>query len=160
MECVRGHQPSTRHSRAAELLLELFQGVKRSRHHAQRWGINSRQREFPVKPPTNFGLWKAHGEHSASRQFLHHSPARCHKRERVFQREYSCQTSRNEFADTVADHGLRANSPADPELSERVLDSKNSWLRDDRIRDTSLRFICCSLRRIKQPAKILAQVWT
>ena len=114
MEGVRGLQWSTGDLALRELVSQLFDCIRRTRHDTKRRSVHGRERELVLEERLHLALRQAHGQHRAGGQLLHHASARGDQLERVFERKYSGQAGGHVFADAVSNHRLRVDAPTHP----------------------------------------------
>jgi hypothetical protein len=91
---------------------------------------------------------------------LHHLPSGSNKGESVLKGKNARETCGDKFADAVAQHPLRLDSPTHPELCERVFDYENGGLSQSRVCKAALFYFGCSLRRIQKRQEILGYMRT
>ena len=71
---------------------------------------------------------RAHTEHAAAGQILHHAAAVGDELHGILQREYTGQACRSELTDAMAQHRVRRDAPMHPQLGEAVVHREQGGL--------------------------------
>src|SRR5215467_9712683 len=160
MKRVRRYQAPGRDSFGGKFLFESIESGVWPRDDGKRRPVARRQVEPGFAGQARFHLFRLEADrnHPARRQTLHHAPARRYNPERVFQRKYTGKVRGDELSDAVPDHGFRPDAITHPEPGQRIFDGEDRRLRDYGVGDAAAIFVGNGQRRIKQRAKVLAEV--
>ena len=158
MERMRRLQPAADRAPIFELLFQRFDGVERSGRDAKRRRVHGGKREPSAEQGFDFRFRQADGQHRAGRLLLYQPAAGGDQRQRVLQGTHSRQTRGHVFADAVADHRVRTDAPADPQLRQRIFDDKQRGLGDQGLRELLRSFLSLFRAGIKNRPQVSIQM--
>ncbi len=128
---MAGHEQLAGDAVLLQLGLQLRDRFMRTTGHAQLRTVVRRDAASGGQFLQHVLFRRAHAEHAATGQFLHHATTVGHEHHGIFQREHASETTRSEFTDAVAHHRIRRNAPVHPQLREAVVHGEERSLRVD-----------------------------
>ena len=93
------------------LALEFFDEMILARYDTESRGIDGREAEILTEHGADLRFRQEYSQHRSCRHLLHESSSNRYYFQRIFEREYPGQTSCDIFADAVANHDIRLQSP-------------------------------------------------